>query len=202
MGRRRGMKWTQSWSKSLQNVCKLLCKFMIKQNLVSFFVKYLEEVKVQYLRKQKTHSNIKMQLVRWVIHFPVNPHREDSLFCNASLHNHRETHRVPMSSWPGSDNRHLPLSPLVWPLPGVPSQGAMTALITHHSPHVTLIASSSQGRQSTNRSGDKKIWTDFVFTCFCLLTLSDPASVKVDKKPIEMNACLLYLQSQEVKKEV
>ena len=88
---RRGMKWTQSWSKSLQNVCKLLCKFMIKQNLVSFFVKYLEEVKVQYLRKQKTHSNIKMQLVRWVIHFPVNPHREDSLFCNASLHNQRNT---------------------------------------------------------------------------------------------------------------
>ena len=26
---------------------------MIKHNLVSFFVKYLEEVKVQYLRKQK-----------------------------------------------------------------------------------------------------------------------------------------------------
>lgn len=143
MGRRRGMKWTQSWSKSLQNVCKLLCKFMIKQNLVSFFVKYLEEVKVQYLRKQKTHSNIKMQLVRWVIHFPVNT--ETPVYSAMQACIIRETHSChhgrgvtsdisPGGPWCG----HSPVSPhRRWWQP-------LITLITHHSAHVTLIAPSSR----------------------------------------------------------
>ena len=205
---RRGMKWTQSWSKSLQNACKLLCKFMIKHNLVSFFVKYLEEVKVQYLRKQKhiqilkcnsrrgyifqltlttVYSAAQACIIRETKHtsprrirksvkpfslpFLFELHMPSIFFWSTKIWNW--IHFLPpsnspccvhMSSWPGCDIRRWQ-----WHLPWCRhSPGVMTDWSLSY---VTLISWSETGRQSTNRSGDKKIWTVFVFTYFCLSNL-------------------------------
>ena len=76
-----------------------------------------------------------------------------------------QTHCVPLSPIWGCDNRHLPRGGHMMSHQGrwQPDHSSLASCHSHH-----------PGRQSTNRSGDKKIWSDFVFTGLCLLTFESP----------------------------
>ena len=128
------------------------------------------------------------------LHFPVNT--DDGLFCNASLHNplQRNTHTrpcVPLSPWPGCDIRHLPRGGHI---------RSDDSLISHHSPHVTLITliitgDNQQTDQLIRKYGQTLFSLAFVFGEPCCSFISWKCW---NREYIKMNAWK-HLQSQEVK---